>query len=163
ASLALRREIYRQVDTGMTFSDPEALAKIEAAGLAALEVVRNAELRRKLRPDHPFGCKRPLVSNDYYAAVNRPNLELVTEPTARTERDPVAPADGRAGRVDTLTLAPGFATTRFLSAIDVRGRGGRRIDEAWSDGARAWLGVTTAGFPNLFMLYGPNTNNGSIL
>src|SRR5262245_15866828 len=104
ASLALRREIYRQVDTGMTFSDPEALAKIEAAGLAALEVVRNAELRRKLRPDHPFGCKRPLVSNDYYAAFNRPNLELVTEPIARIERDAVVTADGRARRVDTLIL-----------------------------------------------------------
>src|SRR5262249_60087446 len=120
------------------------------AGLAALEVVRNAELRRKLRPDHPFGCKRPLVSNDYYAAFNRPNLELVTEPIARIERDAVVTADGRARRVDTLILATGFATTRYLSAIDVRGRGGRRIDEAWSDGARAWLGVTTAGLPKPF-------------
>lgn len=163
ASLGLRREIYQQVDTGMTFSDPEALAKTEAAGLAAIEVVRDPELRRKLRPDHPFGCKRPLISNDYYAAFNRANLELVTEPIARIERDAVVTADGRARRVDTLILATGFSTTRYLSAIDVRGRGGRRIDDAWSDGARAYLGVTTAGFPNLFMLYGPNTNNGSIL
>jgi len=163
AALALRSEIYQQVDTGMTFSDPEALAKIEAAGLAAIDVVRDPELRRKLRPDHPFGCKRPLISNDYYPAFNRLNLELVTDAIARIEPDAVVTADGRARRVDTLILATGFSTTRYLSAIDVRGRDGRRIDDAWSDGARAYLGVTTAGFPNLFMLYGPNTNNGSIL
>ncbi|TMA22847.1 MAG: NAD(P)/FAD-dependent oxidoreductase [Deltaproteobacteria bacterium] len=163
AALALRSEIYAQVDGGMTFSDPEALAKIEAAGLAAIEVVRDPELRRKLRPDHPFGCKRPLISNDYYAAFNRENLELVTDPIARIEPDAVVTTDGRARRADTLILATGFSATSYLSAIAVTGRGGRRIEDAWSDGARAYLGVTTAGFPNLFMLYGPNTNNGSIL
>ena len=65
--------------------------------------------------------------------------------------------------VDTLIFATGFSATKYLSAIDVVGRNGRRIDEAWNDGARAYLGITTSGFPNLFMLYGPNTNNGSIL
>ena len=163
ASQALRDEIYRRVDGGMTFSDPAALAEMEAAGLAAIEVVRDPELRRKLRPRHPFGCKRPLLSNDYYAAFNRPNLELVTEAILRIEKDAVVTADGRRRRVDTLILATGFGTTKYLSAIDVVGRGGRRIDEAWSDGACAYLGITTAGLPNLFMLYGPNTNNGSIL
>ena len=72
-------------------------------------------------------------------------------------------ADGVRREVDTIVIATGFAATKYLSAIDVVGRGGRRIDEAWNDGARAYLGITTAGFPNLFMLYGPNTNNGSIL
>jgi cation diffusion facilitator CzcD-associated flavoprotein CzcO len=163
AALALRSQIYQQVDGGMTFSDPEALAKTEAAGLDAIEVVRDPELRRKLRPDHPFGCKRPLISNDYYAAFNRENLELVTDPIARIEPDAVITDDGRARRADTLILATGFSATSYLSAIAVTGRGGRRIEDAWSDGARAYLGVTTAGFPNLFMLYGPNTNNGSIL
>ena len=71
--------------------------------------------------------------------------------------------DGRERRVDTLIIATGFQATRYLSAIDVVGRGGVHIDQAWNDGAVAHLGVTTAGFPNLFMLYGPNTNNGSIL
>ncbi len=163
AALAVRSEIYAQVDGGMTFSDPEALAKTEAAGLGAIEVVRDPELRRKLRPDHPFGCKRPLISNDYYAAFNRENLELVTDPIARIAPDAVVTEDGRERRADTLILATGFSATRYLSAIPVTGRGGRRIEDAWSDGARAYLGVTTAGFPNLFMLYGPNTNNGSIL
>jgi cation diffusion facilitator CzcD-associated flavoprotein CzcO len=160
---AMRAEIFRRVDEGMTFSDPAALAEMEAAVLKSLEVVRDPELRRKLRPQHPFGCKRPLISNDYYPAFNRPNLELVTDAIARVEKDAVITADGRARRVDTLILATGFSTTKYLSAIDVRGRAGRRIDDAWNDGARAYLGITTSGFPNLFMLYGPNTNNGSIL
>jgi len=163
AALALRGEIYAQVDGGMTFSDPEFCAKVEEAGLAAIDTVLDPELRRKLRPNHPWGCKRPLVSNDYYAAFNRANLELVTDPIARIAPEGVVTADGRVRRADTLILATGFSATSYLSAIAVTGRGGRSIEDAWRDGARAWLGVTTAGFPNLFMLYGPNTNNGSIL
>ena len=163
AAQALREVIYGYVDQGMTFSDPAALADLEAAGLGALEVVEDAELRRKLRPEHPFGCKRPLLSNDYYPAFNRPNLELVTDAIERITPDSIVTADGKTRRIDTLILATGFDATKYLSAIDVTGRDGRHIREAWDDGARAYLGVTTAGFPNLFMLYGPNTNNGSIL
>ena len=163
AALAVRNEIYRQVDGGMTFSDPAACAQVEAAGLAAIDVVRDPEVRRKLRPNHPWGCKRPLVSNDYYPAFNRTNLELITDPIARIAPDGVVTADGRTRHADTLILATGFSATSYLSAISVTGRGGQSIEHAWRDGARAYLGVTTAGFPNLFMLYGPNTNNGSIL
>jgi cation diffusion facilitator CzcD-associated flavoprotein CzcO len=163
AALAVRQEIFERVDGGMTFDDPVRLAEMEAAGLAAIEGVEDPELRRKLRPQHPFGCKRPLLSNDYYAAFNRPNLELVTDAIERITKDAVVTVDGKTRRVDTLILATGFSTTKYLSAIEVTGRAGRRIDEAWSDGACAYLGITTAGFPNLFMLYGPNTNNGSIL
>ncbi len=160
---AIREEIYQRVDGGMTFADPAALAELEASVLAAIEAVEDPALREKLRPRHPLGCKRPLLSNDYYPAFNRPNLELVTESISGVTRDAVVTSDGKHRRVDTLILATGFATTRYLSAIDVVGRGGRRIDEAWRDGASAYLGITTPGFPNLFMLYGPNTNNGSIL
>ena len=163
AALAVRQEIFERGDGGMTFEDPVRLAEMEAAGLAAIAGVEDPELRRKLRPQHPFGCKRPLLSNDYYAAFNRPNLELVTDAIERITKDAVVTVDGKTRRVDTLILATGFSTTKYLSAIEVTGRAGRRIDEAWSDGACAYLGITTAGFPNLFMLYGPNTNNGSIL
>ena len=163
ASLSLRDEIFQQVDGSITFSDPAVLAELEAAVAASIEVVEDPELRRKLSPQHPFGCKRPLLSNHYYPAFNRPNLELVTDAIERVTPDAVVTVDGRSRPVDTLIFATGFSTTKYLSAIDVTGREGRRIDEAWSDGARAYLGITTAGFPNLFMLYGPNTNNGSIL
>ncbi|MCH2187634.1 NAD(P)/FAD-dependent oxidoreductase, partial [Myxococcota bacterium] len=163
AALSLRQAIYDQVDAGMTFSDPVAVAEIEAAALAAMEVIEDPTLREKLRPKHPFGCKRPLLSNDYYPAFNRPNLELVTNPIDHITSDSIVTRDGKSRRIDTLILATGFHTTKYLSAIEVIGRGGLHIDDAWSDGAHAYLGITTAGFPNLFMLYGPNTNNGSIL
>ncbi|MFP8878164.1 MAG: NAD(P)/FAD-dependent oxidoreductase [Myxococcota bacterium] len=162
-SLAIRDECFRQVDEGMTFSDPARLAELESQGLAAIDVVEDPEVRRKLRPQHPFGCKRPLLSNYFYEAFNRPNLELVTDAIARITHDGIVTVDGRTRRIDTLIIATGFSTTKYLSAIDVTGRRGRRIGDAWNDGARAHLGVSTAGFPNLFMLYGPNTNNGSIL
>ena len=161
--LAAREETFKGVDEGMTFADPEALARMESAGLAAIEIVEDPEVRSQLRPQHPFGCKRPLLSNDYYAAFNRPNLELVTQAIERVTADAIVTGDGEARKVDTLIIATGFSATKYLSAIDVTGRGGERIADAWNDGARAYMGITTAGFPNLFMLYGPNTNNGSIL
>ena len=95
--------------------------------------------------------------------VQPPHVELVTEPIDEITDDAVVTADGVARPVDTIILATGFETTKFLSAIEVTGRDGVPLDDAWADGAQAYLGITTAGFPNLFMLYGPNTNNGSIL
>lgn len=162
-SLAIREEIFRIVNGGMTFSDPVALAEFEQSVLDAIEVIEDPGTRRKLRPEHPFGCKRPLLSNQFYPAFNRPNLELVSEGIERITQDAVVTVDGKTRRIDTLILATGFSTTKYLSAIDVTGRNGLHIEKAWNDGAQAYLGITTAGFPNLFMLYGPNTNNGSIL
>jgi cation diffusion facilitator CzcD-associated flavoprotein CzcO len=162
-ALAIRQEIFNAVDNGQTFADPALNTEREAAVLAAIEVVEAPAVRAKLVPTHPYGCKRPLVSNNYYAAFNQPNLDLVTDPIERITSDAIVTADGRERPVDTLIIATGFAATRYLSAIDVVGRGGRHISDAWNDGAIAYLGITTAGFPNLFMLYGPNTNNGSIL
>lgn len=161
--LRFRAEIEAQTNKNMTFADRRMLAEREAAVLAAIEVVEDPAVRAKLRPTHPYGCKRPLFSNDYYPAFNEPNLELVTDGIERITKDTVVTVDGAHRRVDTLVLATGFAATKFLSVIDVVGRGGRHIADAWKDGAQAYLGITTSGFPNLFMLYGPNTNNGSIL
>jgi len=158
-----RRELFDDMNRRMLHNDPRILADNEARGLAAIEIVKDPALREKLRPKHPYGCKRPLFSNDYYAAFNRPNLELVTDPISHLTRKGVVTEDGQERHVDTVILATGYQTTKFLSALDVVGRRGRSIKEAWRDGAQAYLGVTTAGFPNLFMMYGPNTNNGSIL
>lgn len=161
--LKFRSEIESAMNKGMTFAFPEVNAEREAAGLAAIDVVRDPVVRAKLRPKHPYGCKRPLMSNVYYAAFNEPNLELVSDPIERISEKAVLSAAGDVREVDTIILATGFAATRYLSAIEVVGRAGRRIDDAWKDGAQAYLGITTSGFPNLFMLYGPNTNNGSIV
>ena len=163
AAQQLRSEIWRGVDEVVTFSDPELLRNADAAGRRALSVVKDPELRRKLTPTHPYGCKRPLLSNFYYETFNRENVELVTEPVERITADSIVGVDGVVRRVDTIVLSTGFATTKYLASIDVSGRGGRKLEEAWNDGAQAYLGITTSGFPNLFMLYGPNTNNGSII
>jgi cyclohexanone monooxygenase len=163
AVTALRDSIFATVDPNLTFADQERRAMAEAAGLHNLSVVDDPDVRQKLTPDMPFGCKRPLASNLYYPTFNRPNVELVVEPIREITEDSVVTADGRARRVDTIILATGFATTKFLGALDVVGRDGVHIDDAWADGPQAYLGITTTGFPNLFMLYGPNTNNGSII
>ena len=87
----------------------------------------------------------------------------MTERIAEIRADAIETTDGELRRVDTIVMATGFETTKYLSAIEVHGRDGLRLEDAWSDGAQAYFGITTRGFPNLFMLYGPNTNNGSIL
>ncbi len=161
--VARREELFNQVDTGMAFKSAKVRAGMEETGLAALEAVTDPELRAKLTPDHRWGCKRPLFHNEYYTTFNRPNVELVTDPIARITPKGVLTADGTERVLDTMVLATGFSTTKYLSAIEVTGRAGLDIADAWNDGATAYRGVTTSGFPNLFMLYGPNTNNGSII
>jgi cation diffusion facilitator CzcD-associated flavoprotein CzcO len=160
---AMRREIFERIDPNLTFSNPARVAELEALGRQNLALVEDPAVRAKLTPDFPHGCKRPLMSNDWYPTFNRDNVELVTEPITRIASDGLVTADGAHRPVDTIILATGFETTRFLSTIEVTGRGGTRLTDAWRDGAQAYLGIVTAGFPNLFMLYGPNTNNGSLL
>ncbi|OWY59689.1 4-hydroxyacetophenone monooxygenase, partial [cyanobacterium TDX16] len=111
-------------------------------------------------PDYPVGCKRLLISNDYYPALLRPNVHVVGEPIDRIEADAVVTADGERHEVDTIIWGTGFQTTRFLAPVDVIGLGGMSLQREWKDGAEAHLGITVSGFPNLFLLYGPNTNLG---
>ena len=163
AAQAERDKIWGWVDLAQTFASAEMREAARQRGLANLALVEDPDVRRRLTPSYAYGCKRPLISNDWYPAFNRPNVELVTEPITKVTADAIVTADGRERSFDTIVLATGFETTRFLSSIEVTGRHGRRLDDAWADGAQAYLGVTTSGFPNLFMLYGPNTNNGSII
>ncbi len=158
-----RAQIYQDLNAFILFNDPDALQQAEAAGLENISVIKDESVRKKLVPTHPFGCKRPLFSNRYYPIFNRPNMELVTDKITGMSETSVITADGKEREVDVVIAATGFQVTRYLSAINVVGRKGERLDDAWSDGAQAYLGITTHGFPNLFMLYGPNTNNGSIL
>src|ERR1035437_3109650 len=111
-------------------------------------------------PDYPVGCKRLLISNDWYPAILRPTVEVVNEPIDHVETDPVVTADGKRRPADVLICGTGFHTTDFLSSIPITGRNGRTLASVWEDGARAYLGITVSGFPNCFLLYGPNTNLG---
>ncbi len=156
-----RQQIFNLVEMALDYTKNDHLQAAEAMGRQALEVVEDPELRAKLTPDHPFGCKRPLLSNAYLQSFNQPHVELVTDEIEKITPNGVVTRDGKERGVDTILLATGFKVTRYASSIDFVGRGGLRIGDAWDDGPEAYLGCTTSGFPNLFMLYGPNTNGGN--
>jgi len=156
-----RQQLFDVVETSLSYADPDFGKAPEELGRQALEVVEDSALRALLTPDHPFGAKRPLLSNQYLASFNRSNVELVVDGIDRVTARGVVTADGRERRVDTILLATGFETQKYVSVIDVQGRNGLDIRAAWEKGAEAYFGVTTSGFPNLFMLYGPNTNGGN--
>ncbi len=122
--------------------------------------VKDEALRKKLTPDYPIGCKRLLLSNDYLPTMARPDVELVTDGVRRLTPRGVETADGRQREFDVLIYGTGFAATEFLSPMRITGRDGVDLNEAWSTGASAYLGMSVPGFPNFFMLYGPNTNLG---
>jgi cation diffusion facilitator CzcD-associated flavoprotein CzcO len=124
------------------------------------EQVRDPRLQELLVPEYPVGGKRILISDDYYAALNRENVEVVTAGIERIGEDAVVMRDGRRIGVEVLILATGFETTEFLAPIELVGLGGRRLRDEWKDGAHAYLGIALSGFPNFFMMYGPNTNLG---
>jgi cation diffusion facilitator CzcD-associated flavoprotein CzcO len=141
--------------------DVDAAQTREATELARSYLMRKVadpELRAKLTPDYPVGCKRPLMSRDWYPTFALPNVSLETSAiTELTERG-VLTADGVEHRVDTIIYGTGFKAADYLDSIDVYGTGGRHLRDDWSDGAQAYLGTLVAGYPNFFMLYGPNTN-----
>jgi cation diffusion facilitator CzcD-associated flavoprotein CzcO len=120
--------------------------------------VQNPDLRSRLTPDYRIGCKRILLSDEFYPAMSRPNVELVTEGIVEVRTDAIVTADGTEHKVDCIIFATGFAATEFLVPMKVTGLRGQDLHEAWKGGAEAHLGITVAGFPNFFMLYGPNTN-----
>ncbi|MFO1271219.1 MAG: NAD(P)/FAD-dependent oxidoreductase [Rubrivivax sp.] len=122
--------------------------------------VPDEALRAKLRPSYPLGCKRLIYSSDYYHALTRPNASLVTEPIGRVVPEGVVTADGRLHALDALVCATGFDVEHSMAHVDVRGRGGRTLAEAWRDGPQAHRGITVAGFPNLYLMLGPNTATG---
>jgi cation diffusion facilitator CzcD-associated flavoprotein CzcO len=122
--------------------------------------VATPALRAALTPTYPMGCKRILISDDYYPALERGNVELVTDAIEGFSPHGVVTSGGREHPVDTVVFATGFETTTFLAPMEIQGRRGRRLSEAWEEGAEAYLGIAVAGFPNLFLLYGPNTNLG---
>jgi cation diffusion facilitator CzcD-associated flavoprotein CzcO len=110
-------------------------------------------------PDHPIGCKRVLFSNDYLPALAAPNVDVVTDPiTEVTPRGVVA--GGQEHEADVLIWGTGFKATEFLAPMAIRGARGRLLSEEWAAGAHAYYGLAVPGFPNLVIMYGPNTNTG---
>jgi cation diffusion facilitator CzcD-associated flavoprotein CzcO len=123
-------------------------------------VVTDPALQDKLVPDYPIGGKRILISDDYYQTLNRDNVELVFDTVDHMTNSAVVTRGGRELEVDALILGTGFLSTEFLAPMDIYGSGDHELASDWKGGARAFLGMTMPGYPNFFMMYGPNTNLG---
>jgi cation diffusion facilitator CzcD-associated flavoprotein CzcO len=122
--------------------------------------VPDPELRAKVEPGYTIGCKRILPSNHWYPALGRDNVELVTDGIAEVRERSIVSADGREREVDAIVFGTGFNVVDMPVARYVRGREGRTLDECWKGSPRAHMGTTVAGFPNFYMLLGPNTGLG---
>ncbi len=160
ATFRLTELLNRALAGDSAISRP-VLATMRLAWQAQLRAqVKDPALRGRLEPDYPIGCKRILFSNDWYPAVARDHVEVVTEAVAAIEPTSVVTAGGTRHEVDVLIWGTGFSATDFLKTIRVTGRGGVELHDVWRTGATAYLGIGVPGFPNLFCVYGPNTNLG---
>ncbi len=163
AQRALRQGVYLMSEgVGVATRRPRAMRQLQRLAELHLRLrlaVRDPALRRALTPDHLIGCKRLLFSNDWYPALTAPNVELVPHAVAEIRPHGVLGADGVERPADTLVLGTGFTITDMPIAARVRGRAGLTLDETWNGSPRSHLGTTVAGFPNFFMLLGPNVGN----
>ncbi|GAA0948995.1 NAD(P)/FAD-dependent oxidoreductase [Nonomuraea longicatena] len=163
AARTVRNALYWALESrGLGFAvDPRLMKGHEAVARRHLaRQVPDPELRARLTPDYTIGCKRILVSSDYYPALTRPNVTLITEAAREIRTRSVVDASGVEREVDVLVYGTGFKVTDGLQEQRIIGRGGLKIQDAWRDGIETYYGIATAGFPNLFFLLGPNTGLG---
>ena len=138
-------------------SDSPEIKMIEQACLENLENnVHDPELRERLRPDYRAACKRLIISPDFYDAIQRPNAELVTDAIERVEPGGVRTKDGRLHELDVLVIATGFKADAFMRPMEIVGRHGTTLEQAWTPRPEAYLSISIPEFPNFFMLNGPN-------
>lgn len=152
----------REATLGVFLGPRESFTKL-ATGKALGHLhaqVADAGLRERLTPDHRFGCKRVLLSNDYYPALTRPEVEVVTSAIRAVRPGGLVTADGVERRADTIVFGTGFRAAQPPIARLVTGRDGRVLSEVWAEGMAAHQGAMVAGFPNLFLVIGPGTGLG---
>ena len=161
--LALRNSIYWMLETRVLgFVINPRLMKLverEARGHIRRQIADPA-LRAKVTPDYTIGCKRILISDDFYPAISRANVDVITEGIREVRANSIVAADGSEREVDAIIFGTGFKAQDPMPRGAVFGRGGKDIVEVWKDGAEAYKGTTQAGFPNFYMLMGPNTGLG---
>ncbi|MBV8980035.1 MAG: NAD(P)/FAD-dependent oxidoreductase [Acidimicrobiia bacterium] len=162
---SVMREMREQLSKTFTEGFANAVVDKDSPQMKALEQMCHAnldghvadpELRERLRPPYRAACKRLVISPNFYEAIQRPNAHLVTDGIERVEKAGVRTVDGTLHELDVLALATGFRVDRFMRPIDVVGRGGVSLDEAWAKRPSAYLSISIPEFPNLFMLNGPN-------
>lgn len=160
---AVRALWYLFLEWGRRGFDEGTLARrgmLRSAEALLRHQVRDETLRAKLRPPYALGCKRIIYSNDYYRTLAQPNVALVTDGIARVTTHGIVTADGREHPLDVLVCATGFDVEHSLAHLEIRGRSGQRLGDAWRVGPQAHLGLMVAGFPNLWLMLGPNTATG---
>lgn len=159
ARLALRGAIFLWLEllsTGLLH--PRTAFWARALGRRNLRrQITDPQLRERLRPDYPIGCKRVMLSSDYYPAVAQDNCSLVTQDIARIEARGIRLQDGSLVEVDSIIYATGFRPLDVLNAVEIEGRAGHRLSEDWRERPQAHLGISVHGYPNLHFLLGPNT------
>ncbi|GHG54309.1 cyclohexanone monooxygenase [Streptomyces griseocarneus] len=160
---ALRAAQYGlQEAFGFAFRHPWLVRPVQAGARAHLRLaVRDRGLRRALTPDYALGCRRLLTSSTYYAALARPHVHLHPTAVTAVRADRLVGADGSQVRADVIVLATGFHIGDLPLARQVRGADGRTLHQVWNDGPEAYLGTSVSGFPNLFLLLGPNVHTGN--
>ena len=158
----LRASLYLRHESLLVgFRNPAIMRLVERRVLAYLaHVVRDPDLRERLTPHFRLGCKRVLVSSDYLPALTQPNVEVVASAVRELVPEGIVDAEGRTHAVDTIVFATGFRVTDQPFSEHVHGREGRTLAEVWRGSPQAYLGTTVAGFPNFFLLTGPNTGLG---
>ena len=169
AHIPFAKKLYRtrlwlrsESNIGVIENGSDKTQEFKGIALHVLEsTVADDELRRKLTPDHPFGCKRLVFATDYLQTLTEPHVEVVSSPARYLRSRSLVTEDGSELDVDVVLCATGYAAADYLGQIDVVGENGTPLHGKWSDGAYAYLGMAVPGFPNFFMLYGPNTNVGS--
>jgi cation diffusion facilitator CzcD-associated flavoprotein CzcO len=158
----LRDEQHDAFEHATTFftGDPTGAAIELFAREYLARKVSDPELRARLTPDYPIGCKRTLVSSSFYSTLQRDDVELVTAGIERIGTEGIRTVDGAERACDTIILCTGFRAAEYLRGIAVTGRDGADLHRRWAGVPRAYHGLAVPGFPNLFLLYGPNTNQG---
>ncbi len=138
------------------------LAPFRAAGRWQIrKAINDDDLRAMVTPADEIGCKRIMLTDEWYPTLEKPNVELITERIERVTPTGVKSEDGTERPADVIVLATGFESHAFVAPMEVIGTGGRSLADEWDPVARAYLGLTVPGFPNMFLLYGPNTNGGT--
>jgi cation diffusion facilitator CzcD-associated flavoprotein CzcO len=154
---------FLETATAAMTSRPWLLPAFRAAARHQInKAITDPELRRRVTPTDELGCKRIMLTDDWYPTLTEPNVELVTKRIAEITPSGVRTADGEDHPADVLVLATGFKSHAFVAPMEVEGVGGRTLASEWDDVARAYLGLSVPGFPNMFVLYGPNTNGGAV-
>lgn len=138
------------------------IAPFRAVGRMQIRrAISDPVLRDKVTPRDEIGCKRIMLTDEWYPTLTRANVDLVTERIERITREGVQTADGTLRPADAIVFGTGFQSHAFVAPMEVVGRGGRTLADAWNGVPKAYLGLTVSGFPNMFLMYGPNTNGGS--